>query len=459
MIGLLTSSLAGCLAEPTAAGDKGELPIHRSAFADYGRLAPITDAFALDDAALEHELELRASWGLTTDRELVRAMHADPTKYGVQRSGVDMFGNMPLAEFEIAAAVERAELEYHGPAVDEWAATALADGYAGSFLEGGKVVVLCSSCDTRSVESTFAAENTNEVLRGRIEVRRVPHSLAALAAREDRLAKALGARGLTTNASMVDVLQNRVIVYAGPSTAAQIYDALPQLERMAGGAIEVVESDSEPSLDVNKDVALGYALVEGGQKITSGGGCTSGFAVQNGYGPFMLTAGHCVEGTKTWYQGGAVLGVASTWQNSGSMDAGAITTHGYRNNWGRIHNTTKDDAHPVTFGVTTHNLLNQTVCQTGYVTTGLDGLQNSSARCGTVTSVSYRPNAAFNATFGSATYMRNHGDSGAGVYWPTAYGFGAAGLHSRSVNESKTPGIFTRYSVVASAWGLSLSAY
>lgn len=147
------------------------------------------------------------------------------------------------------------------------------------------------------------------------------------------------------------------------------------------------------------------------------------------------------------------------------MDAALISTSGTRYNWGRIHVNASDDAHAVTFGVSTHNLLQQTVCQTGYVTTGLDGYKNPSGRCGTVTNLLHRPSDAqraggpYNAQFGVASYIRNGGDSGAGVYWPTGYGFGAAGIHSGSINGASSPGVFTRYSVVASAWGLSLSAY
>ena len=63
-----------------------------------------------------------------------------------------------------------------------------------------------------------------------------------------------------------------------------------------------------------------------------------------------------------------------------------------------------------------------------------------------------------NATFGVAGYLRNGGDSGAGVYWPTGFGFGAAGLHSRRIS-GPTPGVFSRFSVIASTWGLQMSPF
>jgi hypothetical protein len=232
--------------------------------------------------------------------------------------------------------------------------------------------------------------------------------------------------------------------------------------------------------DVTKDDVLGYNLVEGGQIINSAGGeakgigpSSSGFAVQNGYGPFILTAGHAVGSSPacngvgdTWYQGNViapapqvVLGIASACEIGGAYDVGAISTYGYRNNYQGVHWTQSDYVHPVTFNVGTNNLIGQTVCNTGYVTTGVNGNSNLTARCGIVWNLNGNPNYSFaqypmTASFGSSNYACDHGDSGAAIVWPTGYGFGAAGIHS---GHSGIDCWFTRFNLIADHWGLSLS--
>ena len=131
------------------------------------------------------------------------------------------------------------------------------------------------------------------------------------------------------------------------------------------------------------------------------------------------------------------MGRAAARRDSGSFDAAAITTFNVRNNWGRIHVNANDWSHAVTFGVSTQNVINQTVCQNGYKTTGMDGLSNQAARCGVVSSLSFRPTFSHEAAFDVAGYQRTGGDSGAGVDWPTGFGLGAAGLHSRTTSSRR----------------------
>ena len=176
-----------------------------------------------------------------------------------------------------------------------------------------------------------------------------------------------------------------------------------------------------------------------------------------------MTARHCSGVNTVWSQGGSTLGVTAAKNNGGSFDAQLITTAGYRNNWGRVHKTFADDAHAVTFGCTSgHDLLNKTVCQTGAKTTCSSGNCNLFARCALVTSLSFRPpsygDAPYAAAFGWADYLNDHGDSGAAVYWSTGYGFGAAGIHGGGY-AGGYGAYFSRFSVIAAAWGLSVSPY
>lgn len=126
-----------------------------------------------------------------------------------------------------------------------------------------------------------------------------------------------------------------------------------------------------------------------------------------------------------------------------------------------MHWTSSDWGHTITFGVTTQSLTGQTVCQTGATTTGLTGDLNISGRCGIVTAMTALnpcsgPSFPWTTSFGQANYMRGGGDSGAAVVWPTYYGYGAAGIHSCQGNTENS-GTFTRYSVIANTWGLTLS--
>lgn len=460
-LGVATLAI-GCVDAPSQVDMKGAIPVEPARFHEYGGLQRLAAAEPLTDADLDHEIELRRQYGLSTDRELVRALHDNPNRFAAVRSHTDMFANLLLADGEVAAAVERAEVEYRGSEADLWAQRALGDRYAGSFVEGAGIVLQCAGCDEQAVRDDVDAAGLHEVLRGRVAVRSVRYTRRELDDREAVVAAYLQAHGIPSNGTTTDIVRNSVRLFVGPSSAAAIDRELENIERVAGGPIEIVRDSGDASLDVNKNEPIAFLLIEGGQAIgTSPGGaeCTSGFAVQNGFGPFILTAGHCVTINQTWFQGGAQLGVAAARQDGGSFDAGAITTFNVRNNWGRIHVDANDWSHPITFGVSTQDLINQTVCTSGFVTTGMDGFGNPATRCGVVSSLSYRPPGSYDATFGVASYRRNHGDSGAGVYWPTGFGFGAAGLHSRSINEAPTPGVFSRFSVVANAWGLQMSPF
>jgi hypothetical protein len=458
----MTTLLGGCLDDPAQVDAKGAIPIEPARFHEYGGLQRVQLAEPLSDADLDHEIELRRQYGLSTDRERVRALHGDPRQFAAVRSHTDMFGSLLLGQDEVAAAVERAEVEYHGSEADLWAQRTLGDRYAGSFVEGTHIVLQCAGCDPHALRSDVDGAGLHEVLRGRVMVRPVTYSGRELDEREARVAAYLQAHGIPSNGTTTDIVHNTVRLFVGPASEAAIDRELENIQRVAGGPLEIEHGAGDTSRDLDKDDAIAFLLVEGGQvigKTPAGQDCTSGFAVQNGFGPFIMTAGHCGGVNQAWFQGGAQLGVAAATQDSGSFDAALITTFNFRNNWGRIHVDSTDWSHPVTFGVSTQSLINQTVCTSGFVTTGLDGLANPSTRCGVVSSLTFRPSGPYDAAFGVANYRRNHGDSGAGVYWPTGFGFGAAGLHSRGIAEAPTPGVFSRFSVIASAWGLQMSPF
>jgi hypothetical protein len=275
--------------------------------------------------------------------------------------------------------------------------------------------------------------------------------------------------GVLAAGSYVDIPGNRVVLEVPVEHVEQARAALASLSRKPV-AVEIATGSVQDD-GLRKDQPLGFGLVEGGQAIGRSATqpiCTSAFAVYNGYGPFILTAGHCALGLgpETWSQGGSRLGTLAARNVSGTYDAALISTHGARAIVGRYHRTYDDFAAPVTFAVTSHNLVGQTVCQSGMRTTGLTGNANLTARCGTVQTVAYRPivpGYTYTAASGRATYRACSGDSGSAVVWPTIYGYGGAGIHKGS---NKPPGetcsndaFFTRLPVVMNAWGLTLQPF
>lgn len=444
-----------------ASGGAGAQDVQSSEASRYLNAVPVLQSETLRPEELGHIVDLRAAYGLNADEKFVTDLYQDPTRFGAERSALYLLGNILFTPAERDHAYKRAAAEWVGDKVDQLAFDSVS-GYAGTVVNAdASITLLCSSCDVNETQERLRTLlDVTEPYELRIEP--VANSNEDLHALAERTTAMLDEQGIL-NSGAIDIATNSVIIHL-PDSAADLADSL-------GDHITVRLGFEEVSPDISKNQALGFALVQGGQYITGAGtALTSGFAVQSGFGPFILTAGHysypsiCASPNSTWSQGGAVLGLMTgACQYGGNRDGALITTAGYRNNWGRVHWTFSDDAHPVTFGVTTHNLVNQTVCQTGATTTGMDGNSNFSARCGLVSSMASRSpcggaSPAWLFALGAASYLRAPGDSGAGVIWPTGYGFGAAGTHS-CVGFGGTGAIFSRFSVMANAWGLTPSPW
>lgn len=340
--------------------------------------------------------------------------------------------------------------------------------FAGASVRQRTLAIYCSDCDTLTTRTALLA-NAGSIGDGNsLSVVDVKYSLTQLLGMQDAVANFLDSRKDKYVGTEVDYSQNAVVV-VGPATLSK---TLPPAFSELPLIFLVDETVGEEQ--VQKNDPLGYNLVEGGQAIRPLGfpfgdfTCTSGFAVQSGYGPFILTAGHCIGGNScgvlggTWEQGLVPLGVALDCRYQGSVDAAIISTSGFRNNYGAIHYTSSDYIHPVTFAVTTQNLMGQTLCQTGARTTGLSGDLALSSRCATVSSMTFRPSCCgqdglpWSASFLRVDYASDYGDSGAGVIWPTGYGFGAAGLHKAASGNVHWA---TQFRHVAFIWSLTLSPY
>ena len=434
----------------------------------YLSMRPVQEPVALSDpTTFSHVQDLRKAYGLSTSAEFVHRLHSDPKAFGGMSSSAGLLGGIVISAEELPHAYLRAAAEWVGGKVDEFAYDSV-PGYAGtSVWPDATVVLYCSSCIVRETETEIRSTvQVDEPFT--ISVQSVAYSLADLQKFGESATETLLGLGVRSGGA-VDVDTNSVTLHVPADSLELARKLLPAVVKVAGDFIEVAP-------DVNKNDALGYNLIEGGQYITSdpsplrpnGTALTSGFAVQSAYGPFILTAGHytypavCAEPGYTWRQGGLALGtMTAACGYGGAVDGALITTYGFRNNYGGVHWYSYDYVHRVTFGVTNHALVNQTVCQTGATTTGMTGDQQIYNRCGIVSSLSSgspcgNASPAWTMSLGAASYVRASGDSGAGVVWPTGYGFGAAGTHS-CVGFSGTGAIFSRFSVMASQWGLTIT--
>ena len=382
-----------------------------------------------------------------------------PVELGALRSSHHIVGGLPFLPSEVESVYLRALAEWSAVAVDAWASVELGDTYGGVIVDRAHVILLCDRCDL-DPENVKRGLGLDDITQ--LSIQRDSPSVDSLLRVQDAYQDDLDRDGIAFS-STVDLRSGHVVFLV----------ELPRQAPTPDSELVEVRDGFQPVWgNVDKDSALGFNLVEGGQKIVSNAStaATSGFAVQSAFGPFILTAGHAV-GTSppcngvgnTWTQGGLALGVAATCQFGGSIDAALISTYGYRNNIGRVHYTSSDHLHPITFPWTVQAISGATVCQTGFRTTGISGNDAVVNRCGVVDSILANPRTGHaspptTASYGHANYWCQSGDSGASIVWPTAFGFGAVGIHSAGAPTSGAFNCyFTRFDLIAQMWGLSLS--
>lgn len=450
---------AGALASVASAQSEDRSPT-TSEFS-YFEAELVTEPEEFDAETLAHILDLRETYGLSVDPAFVDRIHADPMSVGARRSPDGLLSSLWFTEEEAAHAQLRAAAKWVGGKVDAFAVAQL-DGYTATVVEpDASITLLCAKCDPVKVK-VDAQKALDVVEPYELSVRTVEFSATELVQQANKLSESLQELDVPHGVN-ADLASNQVVLHVADSDASRIPVELSANVVVEGG-FKLVEPDTD------KDDLLPFNLVEGGQYISGPtNALSSGFAVQNGFGTFILTAGHysfpnlCAGVNGIWVQGGVNLGfMSASCEYGGDSDGALISTFGHRTNWGRVHWRSTDN-HQVTFGVTTQNLINQTVCQTGWNTTGPSGDLNTISRCGVVSSTtSTSPctgnSPAWTAALGAANYRRAGGDSGAGVIWPTGYGFGAAGTHScQGFNGGTQGAIFSRFSVMANQWGLSIT--
>lgn len=446
---------------PGAPSQSSQVP---PALRDRYQLRDVTVPEALDDRTLQHILILRELWGIPASADYVNGLYADPSGHGALRSARAMFANLLITSDDLPDVIAHADLEWRSQALPGWAKGELGDQFAGSYLHGGEAVVLCVGCDAEAVRNAALASDLSRELTERIRVRQATTSLAHLEDLQARVAAFVNARGAKMNGTGVRMVENDVIVRLGASSPSDLVSRLRA--EFVGEPLAIVLDPGDSEFLVDKDQPIIYGIVEGGQAIQQDGSeesfdCTSGFSVDSAtYGPFMMTAGHCIGTlTEQWNQGGSILGLASNAQVSGILDAALITTYGYRSSLGRVHFNSTNWFDSVTFVPPDYDFLAEgvTVCQTGAQWTGVTGDSNPSTRCGAVSSVTWDLGSPFSAYFIAADFLSQQGDSGGAVVWPTEFGMGAVGMVSQGdVNTNYR--ISTRVDAALYVWSLSLAS-
>ena len=469
--GLIASACVdGAPGEPADAAGAGGGELSEplgDASAGWGGAAPALAPAApvdLSDEALADIARLRREIGFNADPGYLRNLHADPAAFGASRSTGDDLLGLVMTDDEIAAMRTRNRIEHHASELELRMRGAYPETFAGLHVDRGSVE---ASTVIRVLFKGNPAKHRGELeamlpeaLRGSLVLEQVDYSLAELLEQErrvDRVVRRLEREGVPYNATAADVVANRVTVFV-PELSTALLDALRADVGLT--MLRFVEEEGRAEPTWLKSDQYAWALVAGGQRIESSAAwCTSAFAAHGYFGPFMLTAGHCFNIDEMIGQGGITLGRAAARNFGGDQDALAITTYSYRNQAGRIHRNASDFWSPINGAIALEgDPIGAVVCTTGFTTTGLDGFQNPSGRCGQIThkyaSISYIPNSS--ASFRLASYWSNPGDSGAAIHWETIYGNYGMGINSGRTGAGT--GIFSHLPYILNAWGLTLDS-
>lgn len=414
----------------------------------------------LDESELEHVLELRRAWGLNADEGTVGDLYRHPVEAGALEATDDRYGGLRLRADELEAAAEHARNEWLAPSVRSAATAVLGSAaHGGTFVEGLSIVVQCVGCKVETVRAAIVDQVPDA--ESALAVRVVTYPLVELATIQHEVAAVLEAE-LSAVTTRIDEPTNRVIVAV---LAADVALAQSAVSSFPTSSVSIEGLPGEPQDYVDKDDYYLFGVVGGGMSLdttTQVGKCTSGVPTNNAaYGDMLLTAGHCGStSSPSWLQGGSSLGVFALDNDSGNFDVGGIAVGGIRPSGGNIHSTSTDYWHPLTFAIGMNgDVTGSTVCQNGLATTGMSGNNNPTNRCGTLTSLTFDPGAGWNPVFRYATMYGNTNDSGATIYWPTIYGYGAVGVLKGGSNPGGSPVWYSHLPYALSAWGLTLKPY
>lgn len=285
-----------------------------------------------------------------------------------------------------------------------------------------------------------------------VEVVRARHTNAQLQAKAALVQKATKKHaGGAPFAVSIPIEGNEVRVEVEGDVITKVKNGLPELDL----PIEVTSGDvPEPAGRLN-DTPEFY----GGIRIVnpqSNQGCTSGFAVRNWSGEFLVTAGHCGWPGAQFYNGNSSRLVGTANQEDVANDLLLIPTQNLSTASGRVFNN-RWGASETTMAVNgwAHPYNGEYLCSSGSYTGEVCGV-----RVDTSSAYSYCGYASFNAyECYSGLYRASQnaglravqpGDSGGPVY---NYNRSAVGIISGG-NSSGTTVIFQDFHTINQNWGV-----
>ncbi len=399
-------------------------------------------AVPLQLAQRDHVMELRKTLGLRNTSDFVESLHREPEALGAVYSDHTAFGRMIVTKEELPRLRHRFRLSTKAPELEAKARQLARKWFGGAVVtareDGTPMLRLLTTPAGKDALASLPLDLEPE-LAASIEIGLVEHTEQELADVQQTVTNFLRKLGVREqlNGTTVNVDTNRVEVHL--YHPERDFEALTRAElgelpvSWFSDSVRVGPAYAKNELDP-------YGLVEAGLRIVNttraAAGrrdyyCTSGFSVANGYGEFLLTAGHCGDLNDQYQQGGVALGRVANRNYSGAADVMAISTSGTRAAWGRAHLNVNSPNEPVVASVAINgDAVGTLVCHTGYATTGLSGLEGNLSSCGTIRSRQWAPEYIPNVlpVYRHATFAVARGDSGAGVLMHSIYGYIGVGL-------------------------------
>jgi hypothetical protein len=432
-------------------------------------LSPAAPAEA-DEATVAAQAKVRGSLGLRSDTKWISQVLGDPASVGaVTASGGDFYG-LTLASDEVSVVAQRNFLQNTMSSATGVNAAAMAAWQ--SFVETRLAIV-----DGKPRATMFFDEVPGEIedwldkalpteARSLVSAEPIPAPRADLDALEAEMTQVTRSEQLQVSFA-IHYEDGRV--WAGSPDQASL-DRLAK--EFVGRPIDLELTGDGGPTGYDKNQVLPYGLMESGMKLVtaqSADQCTSGFSVNSGYGPMLLTAGHCFQlnwdvtapGPGSWNAVGRVAARSYPNEAGSNWNFDAETVFApTRPLWGRQHVNRDDWGHRINgwIGQNTDSL-GDFYCHSGISSSGMDGY--GGPRCGALLEKTFQPwwmNFA-NPVFRRIDTDSVPGDSGGGVWWGTIYGDLAVALvqgRMTSRDGTNVDAILSHLPYITNAWGLTV---
>lgn len=433
--------------------------------ADREKLSLVVETAAPAEAteeAVSSAVRTRASLGLRSDRDFVVDLLTDPQRSGAVRSSGGDFAGLTVTVDEADELAIRNLLQNEMHALNSWLLRNEPTFIESRISSDDNGVVGATVLFDGPIDESIWKEGLALIapeVRDRIAPAIAPVRRGVLDARAAQVIAVSRERGIRAGLS-IEYFDGRLVINVPD---VKEFDRLVAVVGDELLGLEVAGGTSGPAADKNQPQP--YGLVHSSLALSQGSGlCTSGFAMSSGYGPVLLTAGHCFALGTNVYQGGSTVGTVAarnhpvTSGTNGNFDAETISTSATgRPIWGRIHINTIDWAHRITGWIgTDSDTLGDVDCQEGVTSSGMTGF--GGPNCGVVLAKNFLPwwLAYANPVYRRIDTISQPGDSGGGIYWDTAYGSLAVGLVQGWLDTGGNIDLIASHlPYVQNAWGLT----